>query len=422
MNEVKDLLLNLLIIIVPLFLYQTFWIDKPGGTLIASRNRIAISILAAISALGCMAFPVFFLPGYVYDLRLVPLLMGIFYGGVRASLIVIVVVYLYRWYLGGVGFSVVALLYPLAIGIAYLFEAKFSRWDRRRKMYAGSALALFSSLLINIVVLYLIDGPPLSNPHLPFIVSFVILHGIAMWIAIYLIENMRDKAALRFEIQQSEKLRIIGQLAASIAHEVRNPLTVVRGFLQLLQSDQIPEEKRRMFLKLGIEELDRSETIISNYLAFARPQSQRIEAIDAAERVEHAAGIISSYATLRNVEIAHQARPGLLIEGDPEQLSQVLMNLLKNGIEAMQSGGVLTISAIDEGNLVLIEITDTGIGMSPEETARLGNPFFSTKEGGTGLGIMVTYQLIQSMNGSIDVHSEKGKGTRFTIKLPRKYD
>lgn len=423
MNEVKDLMLNMLIIILPIFVYQTFWIDKASSPMVSSGNRTAISILAAIAALCCMLFPVIPHPGYVFDLRLVPLLMGILYGGFRASLLIISAVYLYSWHIGGVGFVVVALTYPAAIIAGFLLAARFKLGERRRKLASSSLLAILSALLVNTVVALTLSEPFLTNPHLPVFAAYVILHGVTMWIAVYLIENMREKAALRFEIQQAEKLRIMGQLAASIAHEVRNPMTVVRGFLQLLQSDQIPSDKRQMFLKLGIEELDRSESIISNYLAFARPQSSRIEAVDAAERVEHAAGIISSYATLRNVEINTQTTPGLFIEADPEQLSQVLMNLIKNGIEAMQQGGILTITAAAaNGGTARIEVTDTGVGMTPDETSRLGNPFFSTKQDGTGLGIMVTYQIIHSMNGKIHVESEKGNGTRFIITLPRKSD
>ncbi|WP_232463535.1 ATP-binding protein [Tumebacillus avium] len=419
----KDLMLNMLIIILPIFVYQTFWIDKASSPMVSSSNRTAISILAAVAALCCMLFPVHPHPGYVFDLRLVPLLMGILYGGFRASLLIISAVYLYSWQIGGIGFVIVALTYPAAIIASFLLAARFKLWERRRKLAAASLLSFLSALLVNTVVVLTLDEPFFINPHLPVFAAYVILHGITMWIAVYLIENMREKAALRFEIQQAEKLRIMGQLAASIAHEVRNPMTVVRGFLQLLQSDQIPSDKRQMFLKLGIEELDRSESIISNYLAFARPQSTRIEAVDAAERVEHAAGIISSYATLRNVEINTLTTPGLFIEADPEQLSQVLMNLIKNGIEAMQQGGVLTITvaAANDGT-ARIEVADTGVGMTPDETSRLGNPFFSTKQDGTGLGIMVTYQIIHSMNGKIHVESEKGSGTRFIITLPRKSD
>ncbi|TCP55699.1 two-component system sporulation sensor kinase B [Tumebacillus sp. BK434] len=419
----KDLMLNMLIILLPIFVYQTFWIDKASLPMVSSRNRSAISLLAAIAALCCMMFPVHPYPGYVLDLRLVPLLIGILYGGFRAALMIIAGVYLYSWHLGVPGFLVMAMTYPPAIITAFLLAARFRLWERRRKLTTASLLAFLAALLVNTVVLLFLDEPLLTNPHLPVFAAYVVLHGFTMWISVYLIENMREKAALRFEIQQAEKMRIMGQLAASIAHEVRNPMTVVRGFLQLLQSDQIPSDKRQMFLKLGIDELDRSESIISNYLAFARPQVSRIEAVDAAERVEHAAGIISSYATLRNVEINTRTTPGLFIEADPEHLSQVLMNLIKNGIEAMQHGGVLTIIAVpDDAENARIEVADTGVGMTPDETSRLGNPFFSTKQDGTGLGIMVTYQIIQSMNGKIEVESAKGAGTRFIITLPRKSD
>ncbi|ASS76414.1 hypothetical protein CIG75_16595 [Tumebacillus algifaecis] len=419
MNEVKDLMLNMLIIILPIFIYQTIWIDKISSPMVTARDRTAISIVATVAALCCMTLPVTPLPGFVFDLRLVPLLIGILYGGFRSSLFLIAAVYLYSWYLGGPGFPIMALTYPFVILAAYLISSRFKRWGRRQKLLSASLLTFFASLLVKTAVVVTAYLPQPDTPQLPIIAAFVILHVLSICISIFLIENMREKAALRFEIQQAEKLRIMGQLAASIAHEVRNPLTVVRGFLQLLQSDQIPAEKRHMFLKLGIDELDRSETIISNYLAFAKPQSSRLETIDVAERVEHAAAIISSYATLQNVEIKHQIAQGLYIAGDPEQLSQVLMNLVKNGIEAMPNGGTLHMNAYKRGQNVKIDIIDNGVGMSEAELERVGTPYFSTKQNGTGLGLMVTYQIIHSMQGTVQVKSVPGKGTQFMLTFPQ---
>lgn len=414
MDGVKDLLLNVLLIIVPVYLYQSLCLDRAERLPI--RNRRLIFLLGAVSILLCMTFPVYIMPGYIYDLRLVPLLMASLYGGYRVGLLLFAMLAVYRYFLGGHGFTVMMITYPVFLAVAFYFFSRFRSYTRKLRTWIAVLLAFGSSALVNLVVIATTGPQPPER--LVFYLEFSLIHALAMWIAVFVTENMREKTRMRHKIEQTEKLHLLGELAASVTHEIRNPMTVVRGFLQLLLNNQIDEDKKQMFLRLGIEELDRSESIISTYLSFARPQAKQMMAVDIGDRITHATAIIYSYAILRNVEIKQETADGLLIMADPEKISQVLINLLKNGIEAMPDGGTLQIRAFRKADLVTIIVQDCGMGMTQEQASRLGKAFFSTKDTGTGLGLSVSYQIVESFNGQIHVNSERNRGTQFTITLP----
>jgi len=329
--------------------------------------------------------------------------------------------FVYRFWNGeGLDLPLTAVQFPVLLVTISLLSKRFRSSTLAQKTFIALTLLLFATFVTNGLILWSMDQPLSENPRAPQVLLFILLNLFTTWIALYLIEGMLEKNRLREEIFRTEKLHMLGELTASIAHEIRNPLTVVNGFLQLLREndERISEEKRHMYLQMGIDELNRAEKIIANYLSFARPPLESVERIDMAERIHHAASIITSFALLRNVQIEKQAEDGLHVSADPEKISQVLMNLLKNGIEAMPEGGTLTIQASRSGDLVVVSIRDTGIGMSGAETAKLGVPYYSTKEAGTGLGLMVCYQIVHSLGGTIDVTSEINKGTQFRIALP----
>jgi two-component system sporulation sensor kinase B len=418
LTYIHELLLNILFVLLPIFLYQSFWDDRLS-LLHSSRNRKTVFLLSAVSVMLCMTFPVFIMPGYRYDLRLVPVVLCILYGGYGVGLALIALVYLYRLYLGGEGFFIMALTYPLLMGLTFYHVPRFALYSKTTKAWVAISLIGLQSLVVNGMLLWEADIPIKENPFTPLMFWSIAINMFTGWVAVYLIESIVEKARLRQEVQRSEKVHVLGELTASIAHEIRNPLTVVRGFLQLMKEDKIAVDKRRMYLSMAIEELDRAENIISNYLTFARPSVQKWEKVDIAERIHHVTNIIYSYALLRNVEIRKTVHgDDLFIVAEPEQISQVLLNMIKNGVEAMPGGGTLHINVFRQDEKVRIDIIDNGIGMTPDEVERLGTPFFSTKESGTGLGMMVCYQIIRSLGGHIHVKSEKGKGTSITLLLP----
>ncbi|MEH7393124.1 ATP-binding protein [Bacillus sp. JJ1474] len=232
-------------------------------------------------------------------------------------------------------------------------------------------------------------------------------------------EQILHKTKILRELQRAEKMNAIGQLAASVAHEIRNPMTVVKGFLQIfLAKDQMSDEER-MYIRLMIEEMSRAETIINDYLSLAKPDIEQTEKVDAAETASKVLDLMNSYAMMsKNIMVVPTLNEGVFIQGNISELKQVLINILKNGIEAMKVGGTLSISVYKDEKYGVFEISDTGIGMSAEELERLGTAFYSLKEKGTGIGLMVCYQIIERMQGKIEVQSQNGKGTTFKIFIP----
>ncbi|WP_227013899.1 ATP-binding protein [Paenibacillus psychroresistens] len=226
---------------------------------------------------------------------------------------------------------------------------------------------------------------------------------------------------MKEELINADKFQLIGQLAASISHEIRNPLTTTRGFLQLMARDNITAEIRNKFVNLAIESIVSANTIITDYLNFAKPNVEKIVPIDIKTEISNSIPLINSLLTISNIEmhIQHATDQPLLILGESKKLQQCLLNLLKNCIEAMPGGGKIMIHTSLESNLILMSIEDTGEGMTPLQIKSLGLPFYTTKDNGTGLGLMVVTSLLKAMNGRISFLSKPNKGTTCLIEFKR---
>ncbi|MDC0701643.1 MULTISPECIES: ATP-binding protein [Priestia] len=241
--------------------------------------------------------------------------------------------------------------------------------------------------------------------------------GIAK--AIDELEVIMEKTRMQKELQRAEKMNAIGQLAASVAHEIRNPMTVVKGFLQLFQDNTKLSNTELSYIHLMINEMDRAEAIIHDYLSLAKPDVHQHRFINCLECITSLVDLLSSYALLtNNILIELDAKEEVYVRGSRNELNQVLLNIMKNGIEAMRAGGTLRVGLYKREGQVHIQIEDTGIGMTSEQVNRLGTAFYSLKEKGTGIGLMVSYQLVEQMNGRIEVESIPGKGSTFILIFP----
>lgn len=238
-------------------------------------------------------------------------------------------------------------------------------------------------------------------------------------------ERKRSEAHLeetRKTLFEREKMAIIGQMSAAMAHEIRNPLTSIRGYAQLLKIKDYDKSKINTYLDIMIGEIDRANSLISDFLQLARPKETNLKEQSIVELINEFMELFLPYALLNNIEVTYETQDPLLsCLLDKNQIMQVLLNIGKNAVEAMDSGGKLKIvSGYDGEKHVFICLEDNGQGIPEDMIPKLGVPFFTTKEKGTGLGLSTCYSIIAAHGGYIDVKSTVGKGSSFTIYLPAK--
>ncbi|MBM4764406.1 PAS domain S-box protein [Bacillus sp. B15-48] len=217
----------------------------------------------------------------------------------------------------------------------------------------------------------------------------------------------------------SQKQAIAGQLAAGLAHEIRNPITAIKGFLQLILRENV--ENQRVFLEIIDSEITRIEAILKELLVLAKPGKHKEEWVNIRDLLEQVVTLMESQALLNNVQIQKQlSSVNAMVRGDENQLKQVFINYIKNSIDAMADGGKLIISGMTIGeNSVQIKVIDQGGGIPQEIIDKVGNPFFTTKENGTGLGMLVSNQIIKDHKGSMFIKSD-AIGTCVEVHLPAK--
>ena len=213
----------------------------------------------------------------------------------------------------------------------------------------------------------------------------------------------------------SEKLSVVGELAAGVAHEIRNPLTTLKGFVQMFKKGEMDP----IYLDIISDELDRIELITNEFLVLAKPQVVHYRLDSISSILQNVITVLTPQMNMNNIQV-HMHLDGELpgISCEQSQLKQVFINIMKNAIEAMPRGGNITIRTSKAGGFIRIEVVDEGCGIPPELISRLGEPFYTLKEKGTGLGLMVCKKIIKEHGGRIDYASELDRGTTVTIELP----
>ncbi len=219
------------------------------------------------------------------------------------------------------------------------------------------------------------------------------------------------------QLMQSEKLSVMGELATGIVHEVRNPLTILKGFLKIMDKETTPNGKE--YIKIMLGELERINTIANELLYFSKPHDSNIHPHNIVRIIQEVIFLLDTSAFKKRIAIQfHTEEDYIEVVGDEVQLKQAFINFIKNAIEATQQEGHISVYIDKKLKDISISIMDTGCGMTDEQLAKLGTSFYSTKEDGTGLGLMVTYNIIKNHHGHITVGSTVGQGTTFTIRLP----
>ncbi len=235
------------------------------------------------------------------------------------------------------------------------------------------------------------------------------------------IRDITSQKQLEEKVIKAEKFSVIGELAAGIAHEVRNPLTSVKGFLQLLDKKFCSDNQIHRYIDIMLNEIQRINHIISEFLLLARPAVPIKRPINIHEVLNEILLLSEGELLLRNIEFEQKYESECpVITADAEQIKQVFLNLVTNAIAAMPERGRLTVSSVYDKTEGVIRLffTDTGEGIDPTRLESIFDPFFTTKEDGTGLGLTVSYRIIENHGGKIEVVSKQGEGSTFIVSLP----
>ncbi|MBB2480783.1 HAMP domain-containing histidine kinase [Bacillus sp. APMAM] len=411
----QNILLQVLMVLFPFIIYLVLVKEKISDI----KHRVMFGVTCGIAITLSLSFAIQINNGRLLDLRLVPWYLAFIYGGNITGVAVTLFYVLIRIIHGEMGMYPSFIILLIASIILFKYKNKFSTFSLKKKLSFSILFIGVSSALIPILgSIFLSEGMTFNK----FIIYtlYVLENVILVWIVIYLMELHIEKIDLFNEIQHAEQFNVIGQLAASVAHEIRNPMTSIRGFMQILQSSSRISLSEKEYIKICIEEVDRANAIIADYLALGKNHSSEKDIpLDVTIEIKNAIRSLSSFATLNNVKIDFQHKLPVLVKGNTTRVQQLFINLIKNGIEASGGNGVITIQVQLTQKNVQISIADNGEGMSQETIDRFGLPFYSTKEKGTGLGLMVCRQITEEMGGRINVSSTKGVGTIIYLTFPR---
>ncbi|WP_343031484.1 ATP-binding protein [Metabacillus lacus] len=375
------------------------------------KQKFIYGVIGALAGILCMFYPIETLKDTNFDLRMVAVFVVTLYAGWLPGAVSLLIISAVRFAIGGEFYTIGIIVTCISFLIALLFRRFFLK-SKMKLMFGTSIIAIY--FIIYIVILY---------TNLDFLaLDFYIVYFLAFYItylsSILIIENLKKNNQQFAEMVYVDKLSTIGQMAASFAHEIRNPITTVRGFIQFLGKDT-KDEKFKEFTPLILEELDRTNKIITSYLTLSKPNEQQLSKISIDKTLMDSIELMKPLGLYSRVELQYEGIDKNDVYGDEQHLKQALMNVIKNAIESIEYEGNVVITKKPDyfNEVVVLTIEDNGKGMTNEQLKNVGLPFYTTKTKGTGLGSMITNRLIREMQGTIQYDSKENRGTVVTITL-----
>lgn len=353
-------------------------------------------------------------PEFHFDLRIIPIaLAGLYIGiGPIVAILAIVLRGLYGMDEGFLLNTVLFLTYGL---IAWFLYSYFWKLSAIKRIY----YSIIKTLILSLITLFAIELSIAVENRIDLWLAYLLVPALGVGMISYTIEFVLQNADIQKKVIRTEKMEAVEQMGAAISHEIRNPLTAAMGFVHLMKEPAISAKKRMEYLTIVKEELESAERVIQNYLTFSKPSLGYIEEIPVKTELLKVINILKPTANQNSVEITTNFAILGSIEGDRQKFHQCFLNVIKNSIESMPRGGHIFIHTHYTKTHIVIEVEDTGVGMSQEQIRRLGEPYYSTKGSkGTGLGMMVVFSIVKAMKGSIKVESEINQGTTFTFTFP----
>lgn len=411
-------LLQVICILFPMLLYQSFFRQKFGQKKI---QKLILGVLCGISIFICMTFPLTFGSNFHLDFRFIPLIVCFFYGGYTTGLILIAIMMIYRFLLGGPG------MYLEGIGISFftllifaIILPRYGKWKQSKQIFF-SYLCLTLSFLFFIIETQFIGGYAFTKHELLQWIIFCIFNYITFWMVLYLQTSLKEMEEMGTKVIQFEKNHAINHLLIYISQQIITPILSAKESMNNLKEDLSLTPGQTQYITQALNGLNQAETSLKDYMVIMDPQQNSQKSVELPQMIQETVQMIHPFATMHNVELQFlSTAENDICLNDYTLLRFALLNIIKNGVEACTPGGRVDVFLHELIDQFYIIIEDNGPGLPAEVLSNLGKPLHSEKENGSGLGIAAAYRITESLGGKVEVESKKGIGTTFSLYFSKK--
>lgn len=436
MSSVSGFLANLLCILVPIFGTE-LWQIKKGyiGTTNLRATRIVLALSVFVSAILCTLFNFNVSNGVSVNLSVVALTMGFYLLSWRLGNGILLVCLVTHTILSAISLSgnlptyvvlhAILKSLPNSFGIMIVYSIIMTLctiWSREKAPLTQTLvfmIGLFIFASFDYMYYDHIQNPTTKFSYDDFLV-FIIALELVILVAIRLSVAISEVVKMQQQEIMLARLQVLANLAASVAHEIRNPITVVQGFTDVMLQNSSSGDQQNKYLEIMRDELIRAESVISHYLDLAKPPNDvEHTEFDFSNVCKHVLEAMKPFAIEHKVELEYSIPSDIILHGHRSSITQAVMNVVKNAIESCEhTNGHVDALLRTTGDYVELIVRDNGNGIPSDEIGKLGQPYYSTKAKGTGLGLTMVYKVVHESNGTIQVESQMGKGTTFFIRFP----
>ncbi len=414
-GALSDLLLNLSLFLVHLFLYDLLVFTKkiPRNRKLKILDFFLVSLLVL-----CMFFPVKIGVHMTLDLRNIVYLIMIIYGGIAKGIILLVLSIPLQYLINQQGLTNTIFTVSIITPLTYYLYLKFMS-NRKQVTKFVTIQAIFVGI-IKLLFSFIENREIFFHSYFWFICVVIVIYKLlATYVLLKIIYNIHERQKLRNQVFKSERIKTVGELAAAVAHEIRNPLTSSKGFIALTLEEEL-DEKSRKYLSIVASEIDSTLNTVDNFVKYAYPNFDVKKPVEISKLVMEVLDLIKGYALHKNIEFSYnQGDNSQVVEADRERLKECIIAILMNAVESMPHGGNIVIKTRSKDKYIHIEVQDQGIGMTKDQMENIGLPNYSLEQKGVGLTMAFCFQYINAIGGTIEYASTKGKGTLVNIRMPR---
>lgn len=411
-------LLQMVCILFPMLLFQSFFRKKYGQKKIQKQ---ILAVLCGISIIICMTFPLSFANDLKLDFRFIPLIISFFYGGFSTGLILTVLLSAYRFLIGGSGMLIEGLGIPFfSLFIFAIILPRYDKW-KMNKQILFSYLCLTLSILFFAIETQILNKYVFTKHELFLWITFCILNYITFWMVMYLQTSLKEMEEMSTKVIRFEKSHAINHLLVYISQQIFSPIISAKESLKHISEDSNLSHAQSSTLFQALNELNQAEHSLKDYMTIMDPQRKVQDSIELTKMIQETIQMIHPFASIHNVELQFlsTAENDLSLK-EYSLLRFALLNIIKNGVEACAPGGRVDVFLHELIDQFYIIIEDNGPGLTKDVLSHLGEPLHSDKQNGTGLGIAAAYKITESLGGKVEVESEIGTGTTFSLYFPKK--